>query len=79
MLDELKGRALLQGARGQAAADLGRLADVIARIARTAAQLGPQLQALEINPLWVRGADIEILDALVVFEEDSPGGREQES
>lgn len=77
MLGELRGYALLEGARGRTPADLPQLAAVIRAIADTALRLGPRLQALEVNPLWVHGAEIEILDALVVFEEDPPGGKEQ--
>ena len=39
----------------------------IARIGDAAVALGPDLEALEVNPLWVRGADVEALDALAVW------------
>ena len=42
---------------------------VIARIGDAAVALGPDLEALEVNPLWVRGADVEALDALAVWRE----------
>jgi succinyl-CoA synthetase beta subunit len=53
---------------GSEPADLGKLSDVIARIGELAADLGPRLSALEVNPLLVRGAEIEALDALVTWE-----------
>ncbi len=67
MLGELRGAKLLQGARGTEPADLDALATVIARIGDAAVALGPDLEALEVNPLWVRGADVEALDALAVW------------
>lgn len=66
MLRELRGAQLLAGARGRAPADLGRLSEVIARIAESALSLGTALRILEINPLWVDGPRVEALDVLVV-------------
>ena len=67
MLGELRGAKLLHGARGMAPADLDAVAAVIARIGDAAVALGQDLDALEVNPLWVRGADVEALDALAVW------------
>jgi acyl-CoA synthetase (NDP forming) len=69
MLGELRGARLLEGIRGTQAADLDAVADVIARIGDAAVALGPDLEALEVNPLWVRGSDVEALDALAVWRE----------
>jgi succinyl-CoA synthetase beta subunit len=68
MLGELRGLPLLQGARGGVAADLDALAGVIARIGELACSLDG-LEALEVNPLWVCGDQIEALDVLVVAED----------
>jgi acyl-CoA synthetase (NDP forming) len=65
MLDELRSAALLKGARGRASADLDGLVDVIYRIAQLALRHSGSLQALEVNPLWIHGSQIEALDALV--------------
>jgi acyl-CoA synthetase (NDP forming) len=67
MLGELRGAKLLHGARGMAAADLDVVADVIARIGDATVALGQDLDALEVNPLWVRGAEVEALDALATW------------
>ena len=67
MLAELRGAKLLHGVRGMPAADLDAVADVIARIGDAAVALGADLEALEVNPLWVRGAEVEALDALAVW------------
>ncbi len=67
MLSELRALPLLEGARGGVAADLDVLADVIARIGALASSI-PGLQALEVNPLWVCGDQVEALDVLVVTD-----------
>ncbi len=74
VLGQLRGLPLLQGARGGVAADLDTLANVVADIAALACSL-PGLLALEVNPLWVRGDQIEALDVLVVTEEGTEPDR----
>ena len=69
MLDELRGAPLLRGSRGRAPVDLHALSEVIYRISLLARALGPQLSALEINPLQVSAERIEALDVLVSWEE----------
>jgi acyl-CoA synthetase (NDP forming) len=66
MLGELRGGALLRGARGSAPANLDAVAAAIAGIGRTALSLGGALRALEVNPLWVNGDQVEALDVLVI-------------
>lgn len=72
MLGELRGAALLRGARGRRLADLDRIARVVATAAECALALGDRFQALEINPLWVDGDRVEALDVLVMTR---AGGR----
>jgi acyl-CoA synthetase (NDP forming) len=62
MLDELRGKALLNGFRGAPAVDRRAAATVIAAIGDAALALGPQLVSLEINPLRASGERIEALD-----------------
>jgi hypothetical protein len=69
LLGRLRGRAVLEGARGAAPADLDALAAVIARVGDLALALGDDLAALEVNPLRVDGAVIEALDALVTWKD----------
>jgi acyl-CoA synthetase (NDP forming) len=76
MLGELRGLPLLRGARGRRAADLDALAEVISRIGSAAISLNGALRALEVNPLWVHGDQIEALDALVVTGPDDISGTE---
>ncbi|XVQ84043.1 acetate--CoA ligase family protein [Microbispora siamensis] len=71
-LGELRGTALLRGARGTEPADLDAVAEVVARVAAFAQSLGDDLESLEINPLLVRGSHVEALDALITWR-DRPG------
>ena len=72
MLGELRGLPLLQGARGAAPADLDAVAEAIARLGEVAltlnGALNGALRALEVNPLWVNGDQVEALDVLVITE-----------
>ena len=69
MVLALKGAKLLQGFRGAPSADLDALARAIVAIGDAAAVLGPDLAALEVNPLRVSGSEIEALDALAVWND----------
>jgi acetyltransferase len=56
MIAELRGAAILAGARGRPPADTDALGDVIVRLAALAEAHGPALRALDINPLLVLDA-----------------------
>ncbi|MGW5003442.1 acetate--CoA ligase family protein [Streptomyces hydrogenans] len=68
MLDELRGRALLDGVRGAPPADIDALVEVVLRVQRMALELDGDLAELDINPLMVlpRGQGAVALDALAV-------------
>jgi acyl-CoA synthetase (NDP forming) len=66
MLGELRGSALLRGARGTRPASLDAVAGAIVAITEAALSLGGALRALEVNPLWVDGDRVEALDALLI-------------
>jgi acyl-CoA synthetase (NDP forming) len=66
-LGELRGAALLRGARGRKPVSLRRVAEVALKIAGVADALGEELDTLEVNPLWASGDTVEVLDALVVW------------
>ena len=73
MLGELRGSPLLRGARGTRPADLGVLARVIKNVTDAALSIPDgSLRALEINPLWVNGDQVEALDVLIVTEGSEP-------
>jgi acetate---CoA ligase (ADP-forming) len=68
MLGELRGLPLLQGARGARPANLDAVAEAIAGLGEVALSLNGSLRALEVNPLWVNGDQVEALDVLVVTD-----------
>jgi hypothetical protein len=70
MLDELRGRALLDGFRGAPAVDRRAAARAIVAIGDAALALGPDLLCLEVNPLLATQDRIEALDGLTVWEND---------
>jgi acyl-CoA synthetase (NDP forming) len=67
MLRELRGAAVLDGARGGTAVDVARVGSAVAALARLAHRLGPRLESLEVNPLWVDGDRVEALDAAITW------------
>ena len=58
---------MFDGVRGTEKADLDAVTDAIAAAAELAGRLGDRLEALEINPLLVRGSQIEALDMLITW------------
>ena len=76
MLLSLRGIKLLQGFRGAPAADLEAIAAAVVQIGQAALSLGSDLAALEINPLRVCGSQVEALDALAIWKDETtcPGG-----
>lgn len=65
MLDELKGRAVLQGFRGSQPVQRAQLAEVIARISEFAADQRARITELDVNPLICAGDRIVAVDALI--------------
>ena len=74
MLGGLRGAKLLQGQRGNPAADVDKVAQVIARIGDVLLACGDALLEADINPLWVRGDQVEALDALLIWADAPPAG-----
>jgi len=66
-LRSLRGVKLFEGYRGSEPVDLNAVADAVTAVASLAFQLGDELESLEINPLLVRGATVEALDALITW------------
>ncbi len=69
MLDELKGSALLDGVRGQAAVDRAAVAGVLAALSTMMLELREWIAEVDINPLIVHadGRGATVADALVVL------------
>ena len=67
-LDRLRGAALLRGVRGEPAADVDALVDVIVRLARFASDHADTIAEIDLNPVIVHpaGHGVSIVDALIV-------------
>ncbi len=72
MLDELRLAPVLRGHRGAPGADLDAVARAVEGVAAAAAALGPDLDAIEVNPLIARPEGAVAVDALLLFRN---GGR----
>jgi len=66
LLGSLKGEKLLHGFRGAPAVNIDKLADVICRISRFAADHRDTIGELDVNPLICAGDRIIAVDALIV-------------
>ena len=66
MLQSLKGVKLLQGFRGTEAVNIPKLAEVVSRVSRFAADQRDTMAELDINPLICAGDSITAVDALIV-------------
>jgi len=73
MLADIKGAGMLDGYRGQPAANKGELAKVIARLSALAIAFNKDVEELDINPLVVKGDRVVALDALITLKEDGAG------
>ena len=72
MIDEIRGRAMLDGVRGAPPADLDALAGALAAMSRFAAAHRGQLKSVDINPFVVlpKGQGAMALDAVIELQED---------
>lgn len=68
MINELKGKALLEGARGQQPRDIDALVSILMKISRLAVELEDSIDEMDINPLilYEKGAGAVAADALFV-------------
>jgi acyl-CoA synthetase (NDP forming) len=75
LLSELKGAALLDGARGAPPADRMALAELIATLSRFAADHGDLIEEIDLNPVIVHpeGQGLTVVDALIVKRKPSGG------
>jgi len=67
LINQIRGKKLLDGYRGRPAADIEALADTLVRLSQLAIDLGDQIVALDINPLMVlpAGKGVRAVDVLV--------------
>jgi acetate---CoA ligase (ADP-forming) len=66
LIDQLQMRPLLAGVRGAPAADIDALADAVVGLSVLAADLGEQMDALDVNPMIVSPGGCLAVDALVI-------------
>jgi acyl-CoA synthetase (NDP forming) len=68
MIAEIKGAAVLEGARGKPPVDTDALAEALSQLSRFAAAQTGRFTSIEINPLLVRprGSGVAALDALIL-------------
>lgn len=67
MLDELKGRALLEGARGMKPVDMSKLVDAMVAVSRLPDEVAG-LKELDVNPLFVSHNGVKAVDARIVLK-----------
>ena len=74
MIETLRVAPLLHGLRGHPAADLDAAADALMRLSYLAADLGPRLVELDVNPLILRaaGQGAIAVDARATIKEETP-------
>ena len=75
MIGELRGRAMLEGARGQPRCDVDALAQALSKLSVFAAAKSAEFTSIDVNPLLVRerGKGAAALDALILTTDAAPG------
>ena len=79
MLDRLRLRPLLAGARGQEPVAMTRVLAAVCAVSSLAVELGADLDALDINPLVATGRAVTAVDVLVVPRSKSDEPRDPAS
>ena len=69
MIRSIRGAPILLGARGRPAADVGALAVMLSRLSMFAAQAGPRLRSLDLNPVLALARGAYALDAAMELAE----------
>ena len=69
MVSEIKGHALLEGYRGQKPVDIASLENLIVKVSEFI-EKNPDIEELDLNPLFADGKDIVAADARIVLEAD---------
>ena len=70
MIDEIRGRAVLDGARGAPPADLDALANAISKLSVFAAENSDTIQTIDINPFLALPKGALAVDALIIPSSD---------
>jgi acyl-CoA synthetase (NDP forming) len=70
MIDEIKGRAVLDGVRGGEPADIGALANLLLQLSAFA-EANPQVEELDLNPVFAYKDGCLAVDARIVVSAES--------
>ena len=70
MIDEIRGRAVLDGARGAPPADIDALANAISRLSIFATENSDTIQTIDINPFLALPKGAVAVDALIIPSSD---------
>ncbi|MCK9520588.1 MAG: acetate--CoA ligase family protein, partial [Dehalococcoidia bacterium] len=69
MIQEIKGRPILEGVRGQDPADLAALQETILKVSKFVEQ-HPEIQELDLNPVFAYPDGAVAVDARIVVSEN---------
>jgi acetate---CoA ligase (ADP-forming) len=73
MINELKGKALFEGVRGQLPRDVDTLISILMKVSRLAVELEGSIEEMDINPLVLFEKGAVAADALIVPKKQYPG------
>ena len=68
MLDELKGKAVLEGVRGAKPVDKKKLIDAMVNLSQLPKSF-PNIEELDVNPLFVNERGVKAVDARIVLKD----------
>lgn len=71
LLTQLKGNAILQGARGKAPVDREAIIDVLLKVSRLITEQKDLIQELDINPIIVYEKGIKAADSMLAAKDDT--------
>ncbi|MBT6093673.1 MAG: CoA-binding protein, partial [Rhodospirillaceae bacterium] len=70
MINEIQGRAMLDGVRGAPPADINALADALSRLSVFAHANAERIESIDVNPFIVTADGAVAVDALIVPKKD---------
>ncbi|MBB3232612.1 acetate--CoA ligase family protein [Halomonas stenophila] len=76
MVDQLKARKVLEGARGEAAVDKESLVDLLLQIS-SIVEAYPDLKELDLNPVIVNADGYAVVDARVIVDRDTDASHKE--
>jgi acetate---CoA ligase (ADP-forming) len=71
MINEIQGRAMLDGVRGAPPSDLNALAEALSKLSVYAAENADKIETIDVNPFIVLPEGAVAVDALIVPKGDA--------